>query len=74
MKVKVKLNNNIIVGYFYQYSDKPLHKVGCNFNEKTDHATAIEIDVPSIENIHVGYSQVIDGIFVENKEAYLKNN
>lgn len=70
MKVKVKLDNNVIVGYFYQYSIKPLHKVGCNFDERTDHATAIEVEVPSIDNIHVGFSMVIDGTFVENKEQY----
>ena len=70
MKVKCKLENNIIVGYFYQYSEKPLHKVGCNFDERTDHATAVQIDVPSIENIHIGYSQVIYGTFVENAEQY----
>ena len=73
MRVKVKLENNKIIGYFYQYSEKPLHKVGCNFDERTDHATAIEIDVPIIENIHVGFSMVIDGAFVENKEAYLQS-
>lgn len=67
MKVKCKLENNIIVGYFYQYSEKPLHKTGCNFNEKTDHATAIEIEVPSIDNIHVGFSMVMGGQFIENK-------
>ena len=66
MKVKVKLENNIIVGYFHQYSEKPLHKVGCNFDEKTDHTTAVEIDVPSIDNIYINYSQVINGQFVEN--------
>ena len=70
MKVKCKLENNIIVGYFYQYSVKLLHKVGCNFDERTDHATAVEVDVPNIENIHVGYSQVIYGTFVENAEQY----
>lgn len=70
MKVKVKLDNNVIVGFFYLYSEKPLHKVGCDFDERTDHATAVEVDVPSIENIHVGYSMVIDGTFVENKTAY----
>lgn len=74
MKVKCKLENNIIIGYFYQYSEKPLKKIGCNFDEKTDHASAVEIDVPSIESIHVGYSQVISGVFIENKEAYLQNN
>lgn len=69
MKVKVKLDNNVIVGYFHQYSDKPLHKVGCNFNEKTDHETAVEIEVPSIDAIHINHSQVINGQFVENKPA-----
>ena len=67
MKVKCKLKDNVIVGYFHQYSDKPLHKVGCNFNEKTDHATAVEVEVPSINSIHIKYSQVINGQFVENK-------
>ena len=70
MKVKVKLENNKIIGYFYQYSEKPLHKTGCNFDERTDHATAVEVDVPNIENIHVGFSQVIYGTFVENAEQY----
>ena len=70
MKVKCKLENNIIVGYFYQYSVKPLHKIGCNFDERTDHTTAVEVEVPSIDNIHVGYSQVVDGKFIENKEAF----
>lgn len=72
MKVKVKLDNNVIVGYFHQYSEKPLKKIGCNFDEKTDHETAVEVEVPSIDNIHVGYSQVIDGIFIENKELVIE--
>lgn len=67
MKVKCKLKDNVIVGYFHQYSDKPLHKVGCNFNEKTDHATAVEVEVPGIDKIHVNHSQVISGVFIENK-------
>ena len=66
MKVKCKLNDNVIVGYFHQYSDKPLHKVGCNFNEKTDHATAVEVEVPSIDKIHINVSKVLDGMFIEN--------
>lgn len=70
MKVKVKLENNIIVGYFHQYSEKPLYKIGCNFDEKTDHETAVEVEVESLDQIHVGYSQVLYGVFVENKEAY----
>ena len=67
MKVKCKLKDNVIVGYFHQYSDKPLHKVGCNFNERTDHATAVEVEVPSINSIHINHSQVINGQFIENK-------
>ena len=70
MKVKVKLENNKIIGFFYKYSDKPLHKIGCNFDERTDHETAVEVEVPNIENIHVGYSQVVDGKFIENREAF----
>ena len=67
MKVKCKLKDNVIIGYFHQYSDKPLHKVGYNFNERTDHATAVEVEVPSINSIHINHSQVINGQFVENK-------
>lgn len=67
MKVKVKLDNNTIIGFFYQYSEKPLKKIGCNFDERTDHITAVEIEVPSIDNIHINYSQVINSVFIENK-------
>ena len=67
MKVKVKLDNNVIVGYFHQYSEKPLRKIGCNFDERADHATAVEVEVPDIDKIHINHSQVINGQFVENK-------
>lgn len=71
MIVDVKLNEDKkIVGFFHKFSDKPLHKIGCNFDENKDFATSVKIEVPSIDNIHVGYSMVIYGTFVENAEQY----
>ena len=69
MKVKVNLDiNNLIVGYFAVLSEKPYKAVGDNFLKEN----SIEIDIPSVDLIHIGYSKVANGVFVENLEEYTK--
>ena len=73
-KIYCKLDENkVIQGYFICFAKEPKYRaIGCNFDEKTDHEIAIEVEVPSIDNIHVGYSQVINGTFIENKELVIE--
>ena len=67
MKVNID-NNNLVIGYMAIISDKPYRAVSNNYDEKT----AIEIDIPSIDLIHLGYSKVVNGVFYENREEYLQ--
>lgn len=65
MKVKCKLKDNVIIGYFCQYSEKPLHKVGCNFDESKDFENAVTIDIKYLDKIVIGQSKVINHNFIE---------
>lgn len=63
--------NNVIQGYFICHSKTPKYKaMGCNFDESKDFENATVISPEYLDSIHVGYSQVIDGEFIENKEAF----
>ena len=71
MIVDVKLNEyKKIIGYYCIIKNKPLQKIACNFDETKDLSMSVKIEVPSIDNIHIDYSMVIDGAFIENKEQY----
>ena len=67
-------NENKIQKYFIQYTEMPIsgkaYKTGCNFDESKDFENAVVIDSQYLNLIHIGYSQVINGKFVENKEQY----
>ena len=65
MKVNVD-NNNLITGYSAILSEKPYRAVASNFYKEN----AIEVEIPSVDLIHIGYSKVINGVFYENLEEY----
>lgn len=68
-KIYCKLDENkVIQGYFICFAKVPKYRaMGCNFDESKDFEIAVEVDVPSIDAIHINHSQVINGQFVENK-------
>ena len=71
-KLYCKLDENkVIQGYFICFAKEPKYRaMGCNFDESKDFENAVVIDSQYLDKIHVGYSQVIDGKFIENKEAF----
>lgn len=68
-KIYCKLNENkVIQGYFICFAKVPKYRaMGCNFDESKDFENATMISPEYLDSIHVGYSQVINGEFVENK-------
>ena len=63
---------NKIIGYFICFSTSPKYSAeGCNFDESTDFENAVVIDAQYLNLIHIGYSMIIDGQFIENKETLL---
>ena len=66
-----------IQGYFICFAKEPKYRaMGCNFNESKDFENAVVIDSQYLDLIHIGFSMVINGQFIENKEAFensLKN-
>ena len=71
-KIYCKLNENkVIQGYFICFAKEPKYRaMGCNFDESKDFENAVVIDSQYLDKIHIGYSQVIYGTFVENGEQY----
>lgn len=71
-KIYCKLDeNNTIQGYFICFAKEPKYKtMGCEFDESIDFENAVVISPEYLDKIHVGYSQVIGGEFIENKEEY----
>lgn len=64
--MKINLNeNNVITGYFVVVSEEPYKVVDCNFDE----TTAIDADI-NYEDIIVGWSTYIDGVFEPHKTEY----
>lgn len=67
-----------IQGYFICFAKEPKYRamsVG-NFDESKDFENAVVIDSQYLDLIHIGFSMVINGQFIENKEAFensLKN-
>ena len=68
-KIYCKIDENkVIQGYFICFAKEPKYKaMGCNFDESKDFENAVVIDASYLEQIHVGYSQIINGVFIENK-------
>ena len=71
-KIYCKLDENkVIQGYFICFAKVPKYRaMGCNFDESKDFEHAVVIDSQYLDKIHIGYSQVIYGTFVENAEQY----
>ena len=57
MKITVNLNDNNEIYAINGFSE---------FNIENSH----EVEIETLELIHFGISQVINGVFVENKERY----
>ena len=77
-KIYCKIDENkVIQDYFICFAKEPKYKaMGCNFDESKDFENAVVIDSQYLDLIHIGFSMIIDGQFIENKEAfenYLKN-
>lgn len=72
-KIYCKLdNNNVIQKYFICFAMTPKYRaiaVG-NFDESTDFENAVVIDAEYLDKIHIGFSKVENGVFVENLEEY----
>lgn len=71
-KIYCKLDENkIIQGYFICFAKEPKYRaMGCNFDESKDFENAVVISPEYLDKIHVGFSKVVDGKFIENKEAF----
>lgn len=70
-KIYCKLENNIIQGYFICFAKEPKYRaMGCNFDESKDFENVVVISPEYLDKIHIGFSKVENGIFVENLEEY----
>ena len=69
-KLYLKLDNNFkIQGYFKQFNIEPHYSaVGCEFDLKTDLENSVicEQDI-NTDDIYIGESQYVNGIFIQNK-------
>ena len=72
-KIYCKLDENkTIQGYFICFAKEPKYRaMGCNFDESKDFENAVVIDSQYLDKIHVGYSKIEYGIFVENRPQEL---
>lgn len=68
-KIYCKLDENkVIQAYFICFAKEPKYRaMGCNFDESKDFENVVVIDSQYLDKIHVGYSKVENGIFIENK-------
>ena len=68
-KIYCKLDENkTIQGYFICFAKEPKYRAtGCNFDESKDFENAVVINPEYLDKIHVGYSKVENGVFIENK-------
>lgn len=69
-KIYCKLDEqNKIQGYFICFNKEPKYRaMGCNFDESKDFENAVVISPEYLDKIHIGFSKVENGVFVENKE------
>ena len=68
-KIYCKLDEqNKIQGYFICFAKEPKYRaIGCNFDESVDFENAIIIEPEHLDQIHVGFSKIENGVFMENK-------
>ena len=64
--------NNVIQKFLmrtiiFENSKSTWNIIKKNFDESKDFENAVVIDSQYLDKIHIGYSQVINGEFVENK-------
>ena len=72
-KIYCKLDENkVIQGYFICFAKEPKYRAMSvrDFDESKDFENAVVIDSQYLDLIHCGYSMIIDGQFIENKEAF----
>lgn len=72
-KIYCKLDENkVIQAYFICFAKEPKYRAMAvnNFDESKDFENAVVIDAQYLDMIHIGYSMIIDGQFIENKEAF----
>ena len=68
-KIYCKTKNNIIKGYYIRFNENGNCRAS-NFDVEIDFENAVIIDSQYLDKIHVGFSMIIDGQFIENKEAF----
>ncbi|MBO7712025.1 MAG: hypothetical protein J6S85_00940 [Methanobrevibacter sp.] len=75
-KIYCKLENNVIKSYFICFAKEPKYKAMAvnNFDESKDFENAVVIDSQYLDLIHVGFSKVENGVFVENKQDEILEN
>lgn len=78
MKVKYLLNeNNVIIAIQYVVTHNAKSKTGYSLVadnvELPPNAIYKEFEIDNVDKIHLGYSQIIKGVFYENLEAYNKH-
>lgn len=78
MKVKYLLdNNNIIIAIQYVVVHNAKSKTGYGLVadnvELPPNAIYKEFEIDNVDKIHLGYSQIINGVFHENLSAYNKH-
>ena len=71
-KIYCKLDNEKkIQGCFICFAKTPKYKANnYRFDESKDFENAVVIDSQYLDLIHIGYSMIIDGQFIENKQAF----
>lgn len=78
MKVKYLLNeNNVIIAMQYVVVHNEKSKTGYDLRtenvELPSNPTYSEFEIDNVDKIHLGYSQIINGVFHENLSAYNKH-
>ena len=70
-KIYCKLDENkVIQAYFICFAKEPKYRAMAmnNFDESKDFENAVVIDSQYLDKIHIGFSKVENGVFVENKQ------
>lgn len=78
MKINYLVNeNNVIIAIKYVVIHNAKSKTGYSLVaenvELSPNAIYKEFEIDNVDKIHLGYSQIISGIFYENLEAYNKH-
>ena len=74
MKIKYLLNNNIIIAMQYVVIHNEKSKTGFDLVaenvELPTNPIYQEMEIDNVEKVHLGFSQIINGIFYENLSTY----